>query len=223
ALIETYGADRIAAAFVRQWRSGRSAPEELIELSVFSAPTDRGERREPAAPREEFGESVWFTISAGRRQNAEPRWIIPMLCRVGKITKAEIGAIKMQPEETYVQIAADHADAFVKAVGKGGELQDGIRITRLASAPDIGRGGGGKPAYGDRKPYAGGKPEWKKAGGADDRRPARKEPWQDRKAVDRPAGEQPAKKAWVKKPGKPAGAPKPGWAAKKPKRSRHEP
>src|SRR5690606_31540935 len=99
-LIERYGADQVAAAFVRQWRAGRSAPEDLIELSAFSAPADRGDRREPSAPRDEFGESVWFTISAGRRQNAEPRWIIPMLCRVGKITKAEIGAIKMQPEET---------------------------------------------------------------------------------------------------------------------------
>lgn len=227
-LIETYGAEKIAAAFVRQWRSGRSAPEDLIELSAFGAPADRGERREPAAPREEFGPSVWFSISAGRRQSAEPRWIIPMLCRVGKITKTEIGAIKMQPEETYVQIAANVADAFMKAVGPEQELQNGITIARLDHAPDLGRSGGGaKPSYGERRHHSGGgaRPDWKarKSSNDDHPRPARKEHWQDRKAADRPAGEHPAKKPWVKKPGKPTGPAKPGWAAKKPQRNRHEP
>ncbi|MBI1622781.1 DEAD/DEAH box helicase [Aquamicrobium zhengzhouense] len=220
ALIETYGADRIAAAFVRQWRSGRSAPEELIELSVFSAPTDRGERREPAAPREEFGESVWFTISAGRRQSAEPRWLIPLLCRVGKITKAEIGAIKMQPEETYVQIAAARADGFEKSVGKAGELQNGITISRMNGAPDFSRSAG-RSGYADRAPHGerGPKPEWKQKRAFGDSRGPRKEGWQERKPFDGPSADGPARKPWAKKPGKAAPAAKPGWAAKKPKRS----
>jgi ATP-dependent RNA helicase DeaD len=209
-LIETYGAERVAAAFVRQWRAGRSAPEELIELSAFGAPATRGEKREPSAPREEFGESVWFTLSAGRRQNAEPRWLIPMLCRVGKITKAEIGAIKMQPEETYVQIAADRADAFEKAVGKA-ELQNGITMTRMHGAPDLSRSGG-KSGPGERKPYGdrGPKPDWKqKKAYGDDRGPRRD--WKERKPHE--AGDGQARKPQGKKP---------DWAGKKPKRNRHD-
>ena len=43
----------------------------------------------------------------GRKQNAEPRWLIPMLCRHANLAKRDIGAIRMQPVETYVEIHAD--------------------------------------------------------------------------------------------------------------------
>src|SRR5690606_1544325 len=106
-----------------------SAPEELIEVSI-NQPERRARNGEqgdfPATrrgPREEFGPSVWFSLSVGRKQNAEPRWLIPMLCRNGKLTKSEIGAIRMQPDETYVEIAADHADTFMQALGKNMTLE----------------------------------------------------------------------------------------------------
>ncbi|MGO7646083.1 DbpA RNA binding domain-containing protein, partial [Rhizobium ruizarguesonis] len=58
---------------------------------------DNAEPYEPAqkGPREDFGASFWFSVSVGRKQNAEPRWLIPILCRNGNVTKREIGAIKM--------------------------------------------------------------------------------------------------------------------------------
>ena len=96
--------------------------------------------RRPAA-RDDFGDSVWFSLSVGRRQNAEPRWLIPMLCRTGNITKREIGAIKMQPEETFVQIAADWADRFLAAIGPDKKLQNNIVVKRLDGTPDLSRAG----------------------------------------------------------------------------------
>src|SRR3546814_6421449 len=86
----------------------------------------------PRAPRDEFGPAVWFSLSVGRKQNAEPRWLIPMLCRNGNLTKREIGAIKMQQEETFVEIAADHADASAAAIRKEKTLERGISVTRLS-------------------------------------------------------------------------------------------
>ncbi|TKT74894.1 DEAD/DEAH box helicase [Aquamicrobium sp. LC103] len=210
ALLERHGAERVAAACVRMSRAGKSAPEDLIELSAFAAPADRkGQRDGPAAPREAFGESVWFTISAGRRQNAEPRWLIPMLCRVGRITKHEIGAIKMQPEETYVQIAADWAERFLDAVGPERELQNGIMVSRLDGPPDFSRGAPGRPPAG-KKPYKSksfgqGRPE--------------KSGYPKERAPERSTAGKPDRKPWAKD-GKPKGkkggkhAGKPGGAGK---------
>jgi ATP-dependent RNA helicase DeaD len=58
-----------------------------------------------------------------------------MLCKAGGITKREIGVIKMQDRETYVQLAADHADRFFKAIGPDGRLENNIWVKRLDDAP----------------------------------------------------------------------------------------
>ncbi|PTM92041.1 DEAD/DEAH box helicase [Mycoplana dimorpha] len=140
-LLAVYEPRQIAAAFTRLYRSGRSAPEELkeIDLSQRRPARDRGpmEPREPRRPREAFGPGRWFSLSVGRKQSAEPRWLIPMLCRAGNITKNEIGAIKMQPEETFVELAADAADSFLATIGPKRMLEKGIRLTPLDQAPDL--------------------------------------------------------------------------------------
>ncbi len=156
-LIASHGAETLAAAFVRLYRSNQSAPEDLIEVSVQDDRARKrreGEPREfaPAqkGPRDDFGPSVWFSVSVGRKQNAEPRWLIPMLCRAGNVTKREIGAIKMQPDETFVEIAADSADSFLGALGPNKTMERGIRVARLNGTPDFSKPA--KPAYA-KKPF----------------------------------------------------------------------
>ena len=51
-------------------------------------------------------------MNIGRRQNADPRWILPLICRRGHITKNEIGAIRIQANETGFQIPRAIADAL---------------------------------------------------------------------------------------------------------------
>ena len=34
-------------------------------------------------------------MDIGRSQNADPRWILPLLCRRGHITRNEVGAIRI--------------------------------------------------------------------------------------------------------------------------------
>ena len=122
-LLATLDPRQIAAAFVRLYRKGRSAPEELRDVDLSQRrparerrPGEAGEQA-PRAPRDAFGPGRWISISVGRKQNAEPRWLIPMLCRAGGITRNEIGAIRMQQEETYVEIAEASADAFLARIG----------------------------------------------------------------------------------------------------------
>jgi ATP-dependent RNA helicase DeaD len=59
---------------------------------------------------------VWFTINVGRSKNADPKWLVPLLCRRGNVSKRAIGKIQIMARETRVEIAADVAPQFAEAV-----------------------------------------------------------------------------------------------------------
>jgi ATP-dependent RNA helicase DeaD len=61
-------------------------------------------------------DAVWFTINVGRSKNADPKWLIPLICRRGNVTKRSIGKIQVLARETRVEIAADAAEQFAEAV-----------------------------------------------------------------------------------------------------------
>ena len=127
-LLDRYGAEQVAAAFIRMWRDGRSAPEVLSDNLVVperTAPRERGE----------FGPSVWFALSVGRSGRAEARWLLPKICEAGGITKDGIGAIRVQEDRTFVQILTTAAGKF----GQGVELESGVTMTRLDGEPDLDR------------------------------------------------------------------------------------
>ncbi|MFC5586387.1 DEAD/DEAH box helicase [Nitratireductor kimnyeongensis] len=194
ALLEKHGAEQIAAAFVRLHRAKLSAPEDVTEVTV----QDGGGMREERAPRrEEFDESVWFSLSVGRKQNAEPRWLIPLLCRAGEITKREIGAIKMQQDETFVQLDAACVGRFLAAIGPQAVLERSIRVVQLDGAPELAaRGNGPKPFAGKRRPA--GKPHRKGGEWRDDAKPwAKKDGKPGKPKFAKPAG---GKKKARKKP-----------------------
>ena len=130
ALLEKHGAEGLAAGFMRLAREGKSAPEDVQPVADRG---ERGERREPREKKERqpFGEAVWFRLSVGRKQNAEPRWLLPMICRAGELTKRDIGAIRIQADETHVEISTGAADAFLAGLGDNMTLEKTIRVSRL--------------------------------------------------------------------------------------------
>ena len=181
----------MAAAFVRLCRGSRSAPEDLIDVGPFAPSKEKFARREETpARRDDFGDSVWFSLSVGRRQNAEPRWLIPMLCRTAGMSKREIGAIKMQPEETFVQIAADWADRFIAAIGPDRKLQGSIAVRRIDGTPDLSRAGY-QPPKPDKKPHRGKRVFDQGAAG-----------FEKRASDEHPTAGAPGPKPWTKKPPK---------------------
>jgi ATP-dependent RNA helicase DeaD len=143
--------ERIAAAFVRQFRATRFAPEEIREVTI-APPAGREGRRDGTAPRheapfdprpergrDEFAGSVWFALSVGRAHGDEPRRLIPMLCKAGHITKRDIGAIKLQPTETLVEIHPSVAGGFVAALGPQMNIEGRLWVRQLGDAPDLTR------------------------------------------------------------------------------------
>jgi len=148
-LLESHAAEELVASLVRLRRQARPAPEELTvppsmrprvrdpRPRVATAPSrsaparsarpDRGSRS--ATPTADGG--VWFTLNVGRSKNADPRWLIPLLCRRGEITKRQIGKIEISMRETRVEIAPDASQQFAEAVRRPDPKDRSIHIERL--------------------------------------------------------------------------------------------
>ncbi len=154
-LTEKFTAEQLATAFVNLYRARASAPEDLTD------PGNKDER-----PRSSFGPSVWFSVSTGRAQGAEPRTLLPMLCRLGDITKDDIGAIRIQQDHSFVEILEASAPKFTAAIGPDMKVEDGAIVTKLDKAPDLPRTNpnrGPKPDRGprpERRPDRGPKPDY---------------------------------------------------------------
>ncbi len=130
ALLAERSAEDIAAALVRSHRARMPAPEELLEPGAGPA------REHPQGPRPGFEDTIWFRINVGRRQNADPRWLLPLLCRRGHITKNEVGAIRIGANETAFEIPRTIAGRFSKALARtASEQDDGVAIEPLPGNP----------------------------------------------------------------------------------------
>ncbi|SLN45762.1 ATP-dependent RNA helicase DeaD [Aquimixticola soesokkakensis] len=151
-LLERQSPERIAAAYLALYQQGRSAPEDLSNW------VDRDPPKREARERASFGPSKWVSMSIGRMKGAEPRWLMPMICRAGDIDKTVIGAIRIRYDETFVEIHESAIDGFWKAIGDG-KIEDGVEVTAVNGTPDLSpeprrelpkRGGGDRDRGGDR-------------------------------------------------------------------------
>lgn len=125
-LVETFSPEQIAAAYLRQYKTRHSAPEELDAVQS-SAPK----------PRAAFGPSTWFSISEGRNQGASPRHLLPMLCKAGDITKDDIGAIRIGDDLSYVEIRETSVAGFLKSIGPALRIEGHKEVSQLDAAPDL--------------------------------------------------------------------------------------
>ncbi len=168
-LIASHGADAIAIALLRLHRARLPAPAEISAQAPDS--TERG-----PAERREIGPTRWFRLNVGRNKNADPKWLLPLICRLGQVTRKDIGAIRIFEHDTRFELVAGAVDGFlaalvdaemddlsvtqeaVESVAPGASPAAVIETPRLHEAPrrfkphgDSPRAPGGKPF---RKPYS---------------------------------------------------------------------
>ncbi|HZV18106.1 MAG TPA: DEAD/DEAH box helicase [Sphingobium sp.] len=116
----------IATALVQAHRARLPEPEDL--LTGDGSQDTRG-------PRPGFEGSVWFRLNVGRNQNAEPRWILPLLCRRGQVSRNEIGAIRMAANETVFEVSGALASRFLDAVRRTANEDDEVDIQPVDGKP----------------------------------------------------------------------------------------
>ena len=132
-LLEHQTPEMIATALIRIFQSRLPEPEEItIQKAPAEAP--RPKRSFPKTDFEQTntGETVWFRSTVGRKNNADPKWLIPLICRIGGITKQEIGAIRIFDRETKFEIAAYAAERFAAASAPNSDL-----VVTRTTAPSV--------------------------------------------------------------------------------------
>ncbi len=82
-------------------------------------------------PMRPSGDFAVFKVNIGRRGNADPRWLIPLLCRRGEIDKRAIGKINVLGNETHVEISKAKAAAFAEAAARPDPRDKKLKITPL--------------------------------------------------------------------------------------------
>ena len=129
--------DVIALALAGFLRARLPAPEDVDDPGA-----GREARQVPSNPRAydplagrggEDGGAVWFRLNIGRRNDADPRWLIPLICRHGRVSKAEIGTIRIADRETLFEIAGGFAESFAAAAARVGDKK--IVIARAQGGP----------------------------------------------------------------------------------------
>ncbi len=135
--------EELGAALVRIYRARLPAAEDVAdpghepERSETRAPHRVAARPRDGAPRAPRPSAIsdgaaWFRLDVGRKKNADPKWLLPMLCRKGNVTRQDIGAIRIFDHETKVEIAGRVAEQFVANMRRPGG--DNIRIERVVGA-----------------------------------------------------------------------------------------
>jgi ATP-dependent RNA helicase DeaD len=140
ALLADRQPEDIATALVRLYRQRLPSPEEVQDPGFGPPRRDPREGRERDRDRDAGrpqrhagGEGAWFRLNIGRNTNADPKWLLPMLCRRGGVTRQDIGSIRIFERETKVEISPEAAARFGRAVY--GTETGGIRIEPVAGGP----------------------------------------------------------------------------------------
>lgn len=140
-----YTPEQIASAYLRREIENRPAPEDVSEgpvRALGATPTrsndrndrDRGERA-PREDRSSFNGGAWFTLSAGRKHRADPKWILPLICKAGQISKGDVGAIRILENETRFEINSEKAKEYFATVEEQGTGEKGL-VIRTSTAPE---------------------------------------------------------------------------------------
>lgn len=197
-ILENRTPEEVAAALARVYRSRLPEPEDMLEDGPNQEirrgeRADRGEPRERPAPED----VVWFRVNVGRAKNADPKWLIPLICRLGHVLKKDIGSIRIFDRETKFEILKESEPKFSAAVAATSE--DDIRIepsTPPAARSEGPRGprperkfDGPRPERRDRPKFDGPRPERSDRPRFDGPRPERAE--RSERPFERPRGDKP--------------------------------
>lgn len=146
-MLAQFSSEQLAAAFIRLARKGQSSPEELQAPGSDGQSRGRkermGERRQEGGYKERggkgakgsgrppsFDNGAWVSLGVGRSRNADPKWLVPMLCKAGGFERGEIGVIEVGETKTYIELTPDAADRIMDNAGEKQIIDKSLYVAR---------------------------------------------------------------------------------------------
>lgn len=87
--------------------------------------------------------------------NADPRWLLPLICRRGRVGKEDVGRILIFDQETRFEVSAGVAEQLAVAVRRPDSKDGQIRIEPATARGQTTRHRPGAPLPHERKKHFG--------------------------------------------------------------------
>lgn len=81
-------------------------------------------------PRGRDGEFVSYQVSWGEEKGADPRRLLALVCRRGGVERQDVGAIRVGPRSSTVEVTKETADRFERSVQKPDRRDAHVRFRR---------------------------------------------------------------------------------------------
>jgi ATP-dependent RNA helicase DeaD len=118
--------------------------EPIHPVAMPDARDGRGREMDARARTHHDGRAgVLFRVNMGARDKADPKWMLPLICRRGNVTRREVGAIRIGPTETIFEITEEAAFEFGRAAAETDPRAPHVRVERVSAGPGGSRGPAG--------------------------------------------------------------------------------
>jgi len=127
-ILEKYNGKELATALLRKFREKKYTPDDLEQFTENTK--DRNVQKE-------FRKSVWFKLELGSSQKVEKQHLLYKLCDVGKISKKDIGIIKIEKEISFIEINASVLNKFLNSLENNNKQHPELDLILLKNKPNI--------------------------------------------------------------------------------------
>jgi ATP-dependent RNA helicase DeaD len=122
---------------IRPERGERPPREEWTPREDRPARDDRPPReKRPRTERADLPGAIWIAINVGRKKNADPKWLLPMLCKAGGLERDDIGQIRINSGNTHVELTPQGAMRLFEKTGESGRLEGSLQAFPLDGIPE---------------------------------------------------------------------------------------
>lgn len=127
-LLAEHDPEALVASLVKARRESNPAAEDVVAAPRAPEPAPRPGAGPPGPSGPDHG--VWFRVNVGREHGADPRRLLPLICRRGNITSADVGPIRIYGSESRFLVADPVADAFETEVRRPDRREPNVRFLR---------------------------------------------------------------------------------------------
>jgi hypothetical protein len=128
----------------RREKPSRPEATSFDEDSSWDSPAPQEGPPRRAHPREDRGPAddrrgsprrgppgMWYRVNVGHAQGADPRWLVPVICRRGRLEKRDIGSFRILEHETHFEVGPWAAGRFEAFAWRPDRKDPGIRFAPL--------------------------------------------------------------------------------------------